>query len=195
MSHHLRASLVLAATAAVIAPALGAQITNPTRRITAGLAVSVATPAGELANFAGSGYAIEALVQSAGARGVGLRGEVGYASLAGDRVTVAGVPFEAPDTRILSGVISAVLAPGGGRVVKPYLIGGVGIYNFDYGDADDADDVNEFAIATDVGLNAGVGIRFPLGPLNTFAEARFHNVFSADEPTRFFAPIKVGITF
>jgi hypothetical protein len=31
--------------------------------------------------------------------------------------------------------------------------------------------------------------------VGAFAEARFHNVFSANEATRYFAPLTIGITF
>ena len=65
--------------------------------------------------------------------------------------------------------------------VRPYLIGGAGIY------ADGG---------TDLGINAGGGVSFPLGntPARLFAEARFHAIF-AEGNTITQLPITVGLMF
>lgn len=74
--------------------------------------------------------------------------------------------------------------------VRPYLIGGVGLYSFKLtGD----DVVDPFGDAeTDFGINAGAGFDFKFGSAGLFVEGRFHNVFSEGESTNFI-PITVGI--
>ena len=65
--------------------------------------------------------------------------------------------------------------------IRPYVIGGAGIY------ADGG---------TDFGINAGAGANFPLGntPARLFAEARFHAIF-AEGNTITQLPITVGLMF
>jgi len=69
-----------------------------------------------------------------------------------------------------------------GARIRPYAIGGAGIY------ADGG---------TDFGINAGAGATFPLkgdSPARLFAEARFHAIF-AEGNTISQLPITVGIMF
>jgi len=80
-----------------------------------------------------------------------------------------------------------------GVAVRPYVIGGVGMYS-SKADVDGAESSSDF------GLNGGVGVRFALGGLSTFAEARFHNIFVKDELSGEkanvqFSPITFGIQF
>src|SRR4029450_10199965 len=57
---------------------------------------------------------------------------------------------------------------------KPYLIGGVGIYNVDR-DAD-ASDASDYS-TTKFGLNAGAGFEVGAGGVTLFVDGRFHNIF------------------
>jgi hypothetical protein len=72
---------------------------------------------------------------------------------------------------------------------RPYLIGGVGVYNVNP-DSDLVDSSTEF------GINAGAGFIVPIGQGTTrlFGEARFHNVFTEGESTNLL-PITIGIMF
>ena len=65
--------------------------------------------------------------------------------------------------------------------IRPYVIGGAGIY------ADGG---------TDFGINAGAGANFPLGstPARLFVEGRFHAIF-AEGNTVTQLPITVGLMF
>jgi hypothetical protein len=85
--------------------------------------------------------------------------------------------------RIAGGTANAVYELVGSRA-RPYLIAGVGAYN------------QKFARRTsiDYGFNAGVGGRFRLAGLNTFAEARFHRISGFDVQFQFI-PVTVGIEF
>jgi hypothetical protein len=71
----------------------------------------------------------------------------------------------------------------GGTTVTPYIIGGAGWYNTK-ADESGAESSN------DIGINVGVGARFALSGFTTFAEIRYHNIFSdpnsaADDPLTF----------
>jgi len=74
--------------------------------------------------------------------------------------------------------------------VRPYLIGGVGLYSSKATGDDVIDDSSE----TDFGINAGAGFDFRLGAVGAFVEGRFHNVFSDPDNTNFI-PITVGVRF
>jgi hypothetical protein len=70
---------------------------------------------------------------------------------------------------------------------RPYLIGGLGIYN----SRDTGSDALEGS-ATKLGVNAGAGFDFKAGSAALFLEGRFHNVFS-DGPNVKFFPVTLGI--
>ena len=73
--------------------------------------------------------------------------------------------------------------------VRPYLIGGVGLYNSKL----TGDDVPAgLDSETDFGINAGAGFDFVAGAVGLFVEGRFHNIFTEDESTNFI-PITVGV--
>ncbi|MEA2723658.1 MAG: hypothetical protein QOH59_1429 [Gemmatimonadales bacterium] len=76
---------------------------------------------------------------------------------------------------------------------RPYLIGGVGVYNGKT--TADSDPGNILGGGTtDFGINGGVGFDFKAGGAGLFLEGRFHNVFTSGSNTRFI-PITVGIRF
>jgi opacity protein-like surface antigen len=75
--------------------------------------------------------------------------------------------------------------------VRPYLIGGVGVYNFKTV-GDDADLFGDGDSSTDFGINLGAGFDFKLSSIGAFVEGRFHDVFTDGENVRFL-PITVGI--
>ena len=71
--------------------------------------------------------------------------------------------------------------------VRPYLIGGLGIYN---SKATGSDALN--GSTTKFGLNAGAGVDFNAGNVGLFIEGRFHNVF-VNGPNIEFFPINLGV--
>jgi len=97
--------------------------------------------------------------------------------------------------RAIAGVANAVFnfpTQNPATSLAPYVIGGFGIYNagFNFDDADDPDS------ETDLGINFGGGVRFPLSGFDTYVEARYHNVFGGDdEGDVSFLPIVFGIRF
>ena len=187
--------LVLIAGSLPGARTLHAQASSGPSSVTFGLSGGWAVPSGDLADVTDMGYTLGASVQSKRERSsFSFRADVGYTSLAGGRFALAGADYDAPNARILSGTVNLILSSPAGWRFGPYVVGGVGIYNIDYGAVDDPVVADEFDNSTDVGLNVGAGLRFPLGPVNAFTEIRWHNV-SSGEPNRYFAPIVVGVTF
>jgi hypothetical protein len=82
---------------------------------------------------------------------------------------------------------------------RPYLLGGVGVYNTKFTAEDDPDDLLGGG-ATDFGLNAGAGFDFKAGGAGLFIEGRFHNVFAGGDGLEGgsnlrFIPITLGIRF
>ena len=173
-------SLGIAAAAGVA----GAQDMGPTRAVSFGIAGGATLPMGDIGDAYGTGYNVMATLGiQPMAMPVGLRLDVGYHNLGVDE------EFEfagADDLRVISGTANAVLTVANSGGVKPYVLGGIGMYNLDGG----GDSETKF------GLNGGGGIEFPLAGFSTFAEARFHHVFTDDdEGSVQLVPIVFGIRF
>jgi hypothetical protein len=77
-----------------------------------------------------------------------------------------------------------------GSPIQPYIIGGVGLYNWKEGASDEFDETDR---QNDFGVNIGGGIRFMLSGLNAFVEARWHNIMVENDAAHML-PISVGIT-
>ena len=69
----------------------------------------------------------------------------------------------------------------------PYLIGGIGIYNQSMSPQPIGG-----TTSTDLGFNAGAGVRFKLAGRRVFAEARYHQVTAAGAR---FVPLTFGTLF
>ena len=91
------------------------------------------------------------------------------------------------DVRILDATLNAVVNIGQ-LPTSPYLIGGLGFYNSKFGG-----DGSENAL----GVNLGGGLRFPIGDLSTFFEARYHRTLGDRDAggDLQFIPITFGIVF
>jgi hypothetical protein len=77
--------------------------------------------------------------------------------------------------------------------IRPYLIGGGGVYNMKATGTNDVGSVIDTDNSlTKFGLNAGAGFDIKAGGVGLFLEGRFHNVFTAGEDTKFI-PITLGI--
>jgi hypothetical protein len=72
---------------------------------------------------------------------------------------------------------------------RPYVIGGVGVYN---SKATGSDALG--GSSTKFGVNAGAGFDFNAGGAGLFLEGRFHNVFTDGDNLKFI-PITLGIRF
>ena len=79
--------------------------------------------------------------------------------------------------------------------VRPYLIGGGGVYNFKgTGSSTVSGNFSTSGSTTKFGINGGAGIDFKAGSAGLFVEGRFHDVFTSGKDETFF-PITVGLRF
>ncbi len=104
---------------------------------------------------------------------------------------LAGVDFDA-NFQVIQGTANAVykFANSPESKLRPYLIGGVGLYNSKLTGDDVPDNTDG---STDFGLNAGAGFDFQAGAAALFVEGRFHKVFADGDIDPSFIPITVGI--
>ena len=167
------AAVVLAAFVAV-APA------NAQRRTSLGVAAGASIPTGTLGDATSVGYHVLGTLAVSGTASspLGFRIDGMYNGLSGKD--------DGPDVKLWTVNGNLVYAFPGGMTATPYVIAGAGWYNAKADGADESD--------SNFGINGGVGLRFALSGFSTFAEARFHNVFSDPESTRII-PLTFGIMF
>ena len=190
----MKRSIVAAALfAAASASPVQAQSASP---VHFGLAAGGTVPTGDLADIEKFGYHVTGIGEiSPIASPIGVRLDLMYNALTGKDVDIFG---KAPDLGLVTANLNGVFNLGAGSMsgVRPYVIGGVGLYNYKVTDfVDDGDIVTtNTSRETKFGLNGGIGFRFDLSGFSTFVEARFHNVF-VDEANIQFIPISFGIMF
>ena len=200
------------AAAAALALTASASVAEAQGPISFGLAGGISIPTGEFGKDGDisldngdrfdTGYHIT-LVMGFKAPMVpfGLRGEVMYTKFEGNDANDAGRAIEGPGVSMISGHVNGLFElplP----VAKPYLIGGLGLYSSKQEDTGSSTAPAEDR-QTDFGLNIGVGTKFQLTGLSTFAEIRYHIVFDGEDATADsferknlkFIPITFGIMF
>lgn len=176
--NRLSSTLIAIAAAVGAASTVSAQSTKP---VSLGISAGAAIPISDLANDYSTGYngTVSLGFNSYGSP-LGFRIDGMYNSMSAK----SGVNL--PDVKISSANANLVYAlPGTG--IRPYLIGGAGIYGL-------KSDYNGSSTITKLGLNGGIGASFPLSGFNTFVEARLHHVFSDNVATQFI-PVTFGISF
>jgi hypothetical protein len=184
-----RRLLAVFATGALLALPAAARAQGSTSILVSG---GLSVPMSDLSDNVNSGYNINlGLAFGAPIIPVGARIEGGFSSFDGKGGLPGGIG-SGTTTRIASATANAVLnlGPTG---AAPYLIGGLGIYNRRFSsDASGASDSR-----TTAGVNIGGGIRFPLGGISTFLEARYHVMLgNQNEGTNLqFIPISFGVQF
>ena len=144
------------------------------------VAGGIAAPMSDLGDVADLGYSVAAGINFGGSwLPIGARVEGSLNSF--------GLKNFPEDVRLLNATANAVVNLGQQRE-SPYLVGGLGLYNSKFGRAD-----SENA----VGVNLGGGLRFVIGELNTFFEARYHAMLGdADAGANLqYVPITVGVMF
>jgi len=141
-----------------------------------GLGGGISIPAGGFAKDRQPGFNLDGLVEfRTPSEPLGLRGEVLYQYFGKD-VRVA----NATTGNTLAFLVDVVYhAPK--SQVRPYLIGGMGLYHI-------SDNGNN------AGFNVGTGLTIPLTGMGAFAEARVHFALSQG-PSFVTVPITFGITF
>jgi len=170
-----------------------------------GASMGANVPNGEFADGAKTGLVVNGLV-GVGTGRFGLRGELFWSRSDLDNAFIRKVGNKVlpetssnavtGDVNLIGGVANIVL-PLSQSVVKPYLIGGVGVYHRRVaqnisGTVDEFQDLRDEQ--TNVGYNGGLGISIGgLGP-SFFVEARYMSVATTPNRTKFI-PVVVGFTF
>jgi opacity protein-like surface antigen len=175
---------VMTAILAITASAPAVQAQNP---MTFGIAAGASIPMGDLGDdFAKTGWhGMATLGFMPAMLPFGMRIDGMYNSMSlEDALGDASV-------RIIGANVNAIIAMPA-MVASPYLIGGIGMYNSKIDTDDDLDFDTDGS--TDFGINVGIGTKFNLSGFGTFAEIRYHNIFSEGSSTQFL-PITFGIMF
>ncbi len=161
------------------------------------VAGGLSVPLGDLNDVSKAGWDLEGSAEFTFANSpISARGDFIFNSFSADNGRASVVPA---DVDIWGGLVDLIYTlPQNDRssVVKPYVLGGLGIYhtNPDFGGT-----VSDRS-STDVGINLGGGIRFDLSGFSTFAEARYHHIFGVNTAVtggggESFFPLNFGISF
>jgi opacity protein-like surface antigen len=182
----LKACLLFAALG--IATSVSAQT-----RLHAGLGGGATLPLGSTSDALKTGWhGMVSLLVLPGGSPVGIQIDGMYHRIPGDPDVLG---TDDLDTQIINGTVNAVFKFPVAEESRfgPYLIGGVGYYNFKAVGDDVPSGVDDSS--SDFGLNAGAGFDIALGSrAGLFVEGRFHNVFTDVEDTKFI-PITAGVKF
>jgi len=182
MKRALRACALIAAIAAPAA--LSAQTVDKT--VSFGVSGGLSLPMGDLGDVASSGYNITGHVffKPSALQAVRLRADVSF-----DRWDYKDVVVFDGSTRSLGFVGNVVYdfpMESSTSIMRPYVLGGLGIYNGKNSDTDETD--------TNLGIQFGGGLNFQLSGFSTFAEAKFVNVFGDGGSARY-VPVTFGVRF
>ena len=183
---------VLGVATAVLALTASATVVHAQNPMSFGIAAGATFPTGDLSD-AGGNTGFHGMVTLGAMPAMfpfGVRIDGMYNSIGFDDDEL----FTGASVQTLGVTANAVFSMPGMLVTSPYLIGGVGYYNGKVKtDQGDSDGENDF------GINVGIGARFNLSGFGTFAEVRYHNIFSKDDTTgagnTTFIPLTFGIMF
>ena len=172
----MKLTLFAVAAVALAAPVASAQ--SITRPFSFGTAAGLSVPS------RGGSTALETGFHVAGMVGfkppvlpIGLRADLMYHRF--------GLNAAGGNSNLFAGLINATYDVSATPLVKPYLITGVGVYHTSLSVAGDEDQT------TQIGLNAGTGLRFDLVGMSTFVEARYHFVKGSTD----MIPFSFGVKF
>jgi hypothetical protein len=191
----IAAGITLSASVLV---AQGSSIIDP---VSFGISGGVSVPTGDLANgddrFTGvnTGYNVTGSVGvSLPVVPFSLRADVAYNGFGTKNLTFAqnspATGSYNADVRILgftANVVFPIHLPF--PIVRPYLIGGGGVYNVHTSPA-----IGGSMSQSNFGFNIGAGVSVPFVLFNGFIEARYHDV-SQNHADLSFVPITVGVMF
>ena len=173
-------SAMAVAFALCAAMPLRAQLVQQTEGFRFGLGVGATMPLGDYGSLDKTGLNLLGVFETPLSNSpVYLRLDGIYSSTAHEGTTGS--------TGILGGNVSALYhfsAPN--AQARPYILGGLGIYNVDPGAGGDSQ--------TKLGYALGGGVTFTVGGLNAFAEARWASIQTSGSSTTF-VPLTVGLMF
>lgn len=154
----------------------------PTRPVSVGIAGGLSIPTGDAGDAIESGFVVGGLLEFARpVSPVAFRFEVDYQRF-GSKLDVPG----AGNLRVISGVAN-VLYKFAGETARPYLLGGVGLFNT-------GSSVEGSESETDFGANVGVGLELPLSGITAFGDVRYQAIFASPDNVNLI-PIRVGVRF
>jgi hypothetical protein len=199
-----RAIMITAGVVFTASTAMAQGTTSLVKPVSVGISAGVAVPTGDLSDGGNSGFSgVNTGYNVTGSIAIGLpvvpfglRGDVAYNSFG-----TKNLQFSHPDGGLPDGVYNAdasVLGftanivyqlPLPEPVLKPYLIGGAGVY-----DVKLSPTTGGSVSQNNFGYNIGAGVTVPLVAVNTFVEVRYHHV-SQDNGSMSFVPITVGVMF
>ena len=181
------ASIVAAsvfATSALVAQE-GQGMGSYSNPVSFGIFAGASVPLGDFSdNFAGTGFHVGGLLQwNSPTAPIGLRVDGAYHKFGNSGTSTA-------DPSMVVGTVNGMYLFPSTSTVRPYIIGGGGIYN---------ERCSVCESQTKFGVNAGVGMNVPLSGFSTIIEARFHLIFDSDNEAntsnKTFIPISVGLMF
>lgn len=195
-------ALLTLATIPVRAGAQQRAATGP-RALSVGFAGGGAVPVGDLANDVKTGWHLNGHLQyqpaTEGPWAVRVEALYMRSDLTDDAISAGG---GTPDQSWTNGILYAgVAAPyylsGRSGTVRPYLIGGLGLYSQTV-KFEDTSGVTQSTTESGFGFNGGAGIRFGRS-MGVFVEARFHQYSitpsGGEKSTGQFIPVSLGFTF
>ena len=185
---YTKVALSAALALATAAGAAGAQ--SSTRPFSLGLSGGASFPTGDAGDGLNTGFIVAGHVGvQPSVSPVGLRFDVMYNRWDLDNVDA--------NFRSLAGTANAMLMfpTARGSTVRPYVSGGVGLYNTKLSSETTGGGTFTSDGETDFGLNAGAGLDFGLSGLSTFVEVRYHSVFTSGESNLNFVPVVFGVRF
>ncbi len=173
-----------------LALALGAQVAQAQAGLSLGLGAGAVVPTGSMADANTMGWTGQAALRVKPAVSpIGFQVDAFYSRL-GLENDVQG------HSRMIGGTANAVYAFPSAAVARPYLIGGLGLYN----GKTTVDGLGSTDAQTKFGANAGAGFDLKLGSAALYAEGRFHAIFKGavdaqtlDEKTAYMIPLTVGL--
>lgn len=173
-----------------LALALSAQVAQAQAGLSLGLGAGAVVPTGSMADLNSTGWTGQAALRVKPAVSpLGFQVDAFYTRL-GLENDLDG------HSRMIGGTANAVFAFPSAAVARPYLIGGVGVYN----GKTTIDDLGSSDAETKFGANAGAGFDLKLGSASLYAEGRFHAIFNAavdvetlEETTAYMIPLTVGL--
>jgi len=203
--HRSLAAAALIAASLVSADAAQAQGAAAPRPLTLGASAGFTLPIGDFGEAMNTGFNVGAHLAFTPATlpfGVRVEGQFNRFGIADNEL----IGFEADgNIQIISGTANVLLGvPTDIGAIRPYVIGGVGIYNYRSSGSFTLGGETQSGTAsqTDFGLNGGAGVGFGLGGLAAFVEARYHVIFNAPDDDELeaientkFIPISFGIKF
>jgi opacity protein-like surface antigen len=173
-----------------LALALGAQAAQAQAGLSLGLGAGAVVPTGSMADVNSMGWSgsVGLRVKPA-VSPIGFQVDAFYSRLGLEN----GLDGH---SRMIGGTANAVFAFPSAAVARPYLIGGLGLYN----GKTTLDGLGSSDSETKFGANAGAGFDLKLGSAALFAEGRFHAIFKGavdtqtlEEKTAFMIPLTVGL--